>query len=65
MKEKLNPHFDEFGLALDIFSFHNINVPDEDLAAINEMKIPGLNWAMILTQPIIRCMIGLPMNGLN
>ncbi len=39
MKEKLNPHFDEFGLTLDNFSFHNINVPDEDLAAINEMKI--------------------------
>ena len=39
MKEKLSSYFDEFGLTLDNFSFHNINVPDEDLAAINEMKI--------------------------
>ena len=35
----LAPHFDEFGLTLDNFSFHNINVPEEDLSAINEMKI--------------------------
>ena len=39
MLEKLVPHFDDFGLTLDNFSFHNINVPEEDLAAINEMKI--------------------------
>ena len=39
MKAMLEPHFDEFGLTLDNFSFHNINVPEEDLAAINEMKI--------------------------
>lgn len=39
MKDKLRSHFDEFGLTLDNFSFHSINVPDEDLAAINEMKI--------------------------
>lgn len=39
LKEMLEPHFDEFGLTLDNFSFHNINVPEEDLAAINEMKI--------------------------
>ena len=37
--EKLKVHFDEFGLTLDNFSFHNINAPDEDLRAINEMKI--------------------------
>ena len=39
LKEKLVPYFDEFGLTLDNFSFHNINVPEEDLEAINEMKI--------------------------
>lgn len=36
---KLYQHFEEFGLSLDNFSFHNINAPDEDLQAINEMKI--------------------------
>ena len=39
MKDLLAPHFDDFGLTLDNFSFHSINVPDEDLSAINEMKI--------------------------
>lgn len=39
MRAKLEPHFDEFGLTLDNFSFHNINVPDEDLDEINKMKI--------------------------
>ena len=39
IKEKLVDHFAEFGLTLDNFSFSNINAPDEDLAAINEMKI--------------------------
>ena len=39
LKDRLIPYFDEFGLTLDNFSFHNINVPEEDLAAINEMKI--------------------------
>ena len=37
--EKLKDNFQEFGLTLDNFSFHNINAPDEDLEAINEMKI--------------------------
>lgn len=37
--EKLIEHFSEFGLTLDNFSFHSINAPDEDLRAINEMKI--------------------------
>ncbi len=37
--EKLIPYFAEIGLSLDNFSFHNINVPDEDLREINEMKI--------------------------
>lgn len=36
---KLIEYFDDFGLTLDNFSFHNINVPDEDLRVINEMKI--------------------------
>ena len=39
IKNKLIEHFAEFGLTLDNFSFSNINAPDEDLAAINEMKI--------------------------
>lgn len=37
--EQLIEHFDSFGLTLDNFSFHNINVPDEDLRIINEAKI--------------------------
>ena len=37
--EALIEHFDTFGLTLDNFSFHNINVPDEDLRIINEAKI--------------------------
>lgn len=37
--EQLKGHFADFGLTLDNFSFHNINVPDEDISAINEMKI--------------------------
>lgn len=39
IQEKLVEYFAEFGLTLDRFSFSNINAPDEDLAAINEMKI--------------------------
>ncbi len=39
MLEKLKPYFENFGLILDNFSFHSINAPDEDLEAINEMKI--------------------------
>ena len=39
LQGKLAPHFDDFGLTLDNFSFHNINGPEEDLSAINEMKI--------------------------
>lgn len=35
----LRDHFDGFGLTLDNFSFHSINVPDEDLRIINEAKI--------------------------
>lgn len=36
---ELLDHFDDFGLTLDNFSFHNINVPDEDLKVINDAKI--------------------------
>ena len=39
VKSRLEDHFDEFGMTLDNFSFHNINVPDEDLAAINDLKV--------------------------
>lgn len=39
VKDALAPHFDGFGLTLDNFSFHNINVPEEDIQAINELKI--------------------------
>jgi len=39
MKGKLLDYFDEFGLTLDNFSFHSIKPLEEDLAAINEMKI--------------------------
>lgn len=37
--KKLVENFDDFGMTLDNFSFHSINVPDEDLREINEMKI--------------------------
>ena len=37
--DSLKSHFDEFGLTLDNFSFHSINVPDEDLRILNEAKI--------------------------
>lgn len=39
VKDKLEKHFDDFGFTLDNFSFININVPDEDLRALNESKI--------------------------
>lgn len=39
IQEKLVEHFDAFGLTLDNFSFHNINVPDEDLRIVNDAKI--------------------------
>lgn len=45
IREQLVGHFDDFGLTLDNFSFHNINVPDEDLRIINEAKIARKkNW---------------------
>lgn len=39
MQDKLVGHFDEFGLTLDNFSFNSIKPYEEDLAALNEMKI--------------------------
>ena len=39
MKAKLVDYFDAFGLTLDNFSFNSIKPFEEDLAAINEMKI--------------------------
>ena len=39
MQAKLASYFDEFGLTLDNFSFNSIKPFEEDLAAINEMKI--------------------------
>ena len=39
MQDKLSAHFDSFGLTLDNFSFNSIKPFEEDLAAINEMKV--------------------------
>lgn len=39
MKMQLSEHFEVFGLTLDNFSFHSVKPREDDLAAINEMKI--------------------------
>lgn len=39
MKNKLYTYFNDFGLTLDNFSFHSIKAREDDLAAINEMKV--------------------------
>ena len=39
MREKLIEYFDAFGLTLDNFSFNSIKPLEEDLSAINEMKV--------------------------
>lgn len=39
IRESLLGYFDDFGLTLDNFAFHSVNVPDEDLRIINEAKI--------------------------
>lgn len=39
LKQQMIPYFEDFGIAIDNFSFMTINVPDEDLVAINEAKI--------------------------
>ena len=39
LKEQMIPYFADYGIAIDNFSFMSINVPDEDLKAINESKI--------------------------
>ena len=39
LKDKLSNYFYDFGLTLDNFSFNSISPFEEDLAAVNEMKI--------------------------
>lgn len=39
LKAQLLPFFDDYGISLDNFSFHNISPLEEDLRAINEAKI--------------------------
>ena len=46
MKEAMIPYFDDYGIRIDNFSFITINVPDEDLNAINEMKIESRRMDM-------------------
>lgn len=46
MKEAMIPYFDDYGIRIDNFSFITINVPDEDLNAINEMKISARRMDM-------------------
>lgn len=44
--DRMKPWFADFGIALDNFSFMTINVPDEDIAEINEMKIQARRRVM-------------------
>ena len=46
MKEQMVPFFADYGIGIDNFSFMTINVPDEDLATINEMKIKARRMDM-------------------
>lgn len=46
MKEAMIPYFNDYGIRIDNFSFITINVPDEDLNAINEMKISARRMDM-------------------
>ncbi len=39
LKEQMIPFFADFGISIDNFSFMSINAPDDDLKAINDMKI--------------------------
>lgn len=39
MQSRLSDNFDMFGLTLDNFSFHSIKALEEDLEAVNQMKI--------------------------
>ncbi len=39
LKAQMVPFFDEYGIHIDNFSFMSINVPDDDLNALNESKI--------------------------
>lgn len=38
IKEQMVPFFEDYGIALDLFSFTTIKAPDEDLAEVNEAK---------------------------
>ncbi len=46
LKEQMIPFFADFGICIDNFSFMSINVPDEDLKAINEAKIAAKRMDM-------------------
>lgn len=46
LKTEMVPYFADFGIAIDNFSFMTINVPDEDLHAINEAKIAAKQMDM-------------------
>lgn len=39
LKAQLIPFFDDYGISLDNFSFHNISPLEEDLKAINDAKV--------------------------
>ncbi len=46
IKQQMIPFFEEYGIALDNFSFNTIKAPDEDLRAINEAKISARRMDM-------------------
>lgn len=46
LKEQMIPFFADYGISIDNFSFMSINVPDEDLNAINEAKIAAKRMDM-------------------
>ncbi len=46
MKAQMAPYFQDYGIKIDNFSFMTINVPDDDIAAINEMKIKARQMDM-------------------
>lgn len=46
LKQQMIPYFEDYGICIDNFSFMTINVPDEDLNAINEAKIKARRMDM-------------------
>lgn len=46
LKEQMIPFFADYGIKIDNFSFMSINVPDEDIQAINEAKIAARKMDM-------------------